>query len=187
MRIKRFLEFVLEDFADDYPKKEWSDINDTRDRYDELVQLINNAYKNVPGGNLENPEEIRKDPRVNYWMAIDNDEDPECDAVIFGKSTDYGIKLTGMGQDGSLLAKHDVIKMLLHDLKNNGYYSEISDNIISLLKDVPYVDNKKDVEKILGKEVRWIGHIGGMKYDGWYERDIHGHKKIKLLVGSPSI
>ncbi len=84
-KIKKFDQFVLEDFADDYPKNKWEDITDTRDKYDELVGLIQNAYKNVPGGNLENPEDIKRDKRVNYWTAIDVDGDPECDAVIFGK------------------------------------------------------------------------------------------------------
>lgn len=183
--ITRFELFLLERFADDYPKDSWEDIAHTRDRYDELAELIANAYKNVPGGSLEDPLDIKKDPSMNYWMAIDNDQDPDCDAVIFGKKTKYGIKITGMGQDGTRAAKMEVIRTMLADLKNNGYYSEVSDSVMSMLKGIPYVNNKEDVEKILGKTVTWIGKIDGLDTDGWYERDIHGHKKTKLLVGMP--
>ena len=183
--IKKFKQFVLEDFADDYPKNEWSDIADTKDKYDEITELVRNAYKNVPGGSLEDPESIKKDPRVDYWRAIDMDDDPECDAVLFGKHSRYGIKLTGLGQDGTKPAKTEVIATMLADLKNNGYYCEISGNLVTALKDVPYVNDPEEVAEVLGKDIEWIGKMDGFEQDGWYSRMIHGHRKEKLLVGIP--
>jgi hypothetical protein len=53
MRIKTFAEFLLEDFADDYPKNTWEDIADTKDKYAEsIAELIKKAYAHI-GGNLQ--------------------------------------------------------------------------------------------------------------------------------------
>jgi DNA polymerase III epsilon subunit-like protein len=52
----------------------------------------------------------------------------------------------------------------------------------------PFVDNKEDVEKTLNKKVRWLGkHPEGKYpgYDGWYSRDIGGHREMKILLGNP--
>lgn len=185
--VKMFESFVAEKFADVYPKNTWVDMSMTKDEFSEIADLINNAYKNVSGGTIEDPEKIIADKDVNFWQGNDIDEDPECDAVIFGKHTAYGIKLIGMGQDGSRAAQLRTIKNYKSILAKDGFYTEISPSVLSLLDNLPYIDNKEDVERILKKRVEWVGSEDGLKCDGWYYRDIHGHKKLKLLIGKPKI
>lgn len=185
--LRLFEEFVSEKFADVYPKNSWVDLSMNREEFAEIVDLINNAYKNVAGGTLEDPEKIVADKDVTFWQGNDMDEDPECDAVIFGKNTAYGIKLIGMGQDGSRAAQIQTIKNYKGILSKDGFYTEISPSVLGLLGDIPCVDNKEEVERVLNKKIEWVGKEEGLKCDGWYYRDIHGHRKLKLLIGKPKI
>jgi len=186
-RIKDYKQFLLEKFADKYPKRAWIDISGTREDFADVISsLINNAYKHVPGGTIEDPKTTIEDPAVDFWVANDLDEDPDCDAIIYGKHTTYGVKLTGMGQDGGREAKVETIKSLQKNLGSEGFYTEISENVLSLLsKDIPYVNNQEDVEKIIKKKIEWVGKADGLEKDGWYYRNIGGHRKLKLLVGNP--
>jgi hypothetical protein len=187
-RIKDYNQFLNEKFADQYPKDSWVNINITRVEFSDIIEdLIKNAYKNVPGGTLEDPKKTITDQDVDYWRANDVDEDPDADAVIFGKDSVYGVKLIGMGQDGTKKAKVEVIKKLQDDLSHLGFFTEISDNILNLIKskEIPYINNKEEAEKILKKNIEWVGSVDGLDKDGWYYRNIHGHRKLKLLIGNP--
>lgn len=184
MVIKNFKQFLLEDFANIHPKNKWEDIADEKNEYAKiLMDLINNAYNNN-GGNIQG--DIIKDPTVTYWKAIDVDSDPDCDAVIYGKTTKFGAKITGIGQDGGKLAKTSVIHKLTNELRTDGFYTEISENLVKFMNNIPYINNKEEVEKILQKKIDWVGTIDDYpNISGWYYRNIDGHKKLKLLVGHP--
>ena len=43
----------------------------------------------------------------------------------------------------------------------------------------------RSTSSLLNKKIEWVGKEDGLKCDGWYYRDIHGHKKLKLLIGKP--
>ena len=180
--IKKYERFILEKFADDYPKNTWVDINTTKAKYAEnIIDIISHAY----GGEENIQKDILTDPTVNYWQAIDVDDDPDMDAVLYGKKTKFGIKITGIGQDGGRMAKMQALSKQIEEIKTGNFYCEISDNLLKFMKNVPYIKNQDDVEKIINKKVKWIGDIEGI--DGWYEREIDGYVKKKLLVGRPNI
>jgi hypothetical protein len=185
--IKTFDQFINEKFADKYSKQKWENIAQERDEYfDEIVDLINNAYKDVAGGTLESPATIIKDKEVDYWQAIDVDDDPDCDAVIFGKNTKFGIKVIGIGQDGGRDARMEVIRKQLTELKKPGNYCEVSTSLGKFLDGIQYINTKEEVEKVINKKIEWVGAIDGYSQDGWYYRDIHGRKTLKILIGRPN-
>ena len=56
---------------------------------------------------------------------------------------------------------------------------------------VPHVEDEEKVRRVLGpsKEIEWLGqHPEGRypNYNGWYVRDISGHKELKIMLGSPN-
>ena len=109
--------------------------------------------------------------------------------VIFGKSTQYGIKWSGVGHDGSKKSKKLYLSHKTAALKSPGNYNELSEKLADMIltSGIPYVNNQKDVEKILGKKVEWKGKSSeGKKGNGWYIRSVGGiSPKEKILVGTP--
>ena len=113
---------------------------------------------------------------------IDLDDDNYSDVVKLSKMTKYGEKSLASGSDGNTESKRELLRMKAKELFHRGHYAEVSGKFAEILLNkfnVPYVNNKQDVETVLNKDVEWIG-------DGWYKRNISGagnHKKI--LVGIP--
>ena len=99
--------------------------------------------------------------------------------VIKKKPT--GNKFVAMGHDGSSAAKRSVIKYTVQQLKKRGNYAEVSGRIYDILKSTGthIIADENTVKKVLvGKKINWLG-------DGWYEREIGGEKKKKIMVGYP--
>jgi DNA polymerase III epsilon subunit-like protein len=153
---------------------------------DEVFALISNAYKGIGGHiNLPNKQSIPAD--YDDWQAIDTDDDPDPDALKFSK----GNKMAGGGHDGSEKAVKAYLDKTAEMLGTDGFYGELSKAMAHIMitrYHAPFVDNKEDVEKTLNKKVRWLGkHPEGKYpgYDGWYSRDIGGHREMKILLGNP--
>tara|TARA_R100000008_G_C3548761_1_gene149110 strand:+ start:79 stop:717 length:639 start_codon:yes stop_codon:yes gene_type:complete len=182
----------------DVPKGRWEDIpvDDIRqaaaDRggeiniADEFYDLIDTAYANIGGHlNLQNVEDLPD--KYTNWSAIDLDDDPEPDALRFAK----GKKMAGTGHDGTRKAIDAYLEKTSSLLKEEGYYGEMSKAIAHIMitrHSVPYVPSHEDVEKVLGKQVDWIGpHPEGKYpgYDGWYSRGIGGSQEMKIMLGNP--
>jgi hypothetical protein len=152
MKYIKYFEYYT--FNDIYKKKNrWIQLlNDNKldEIKDNLFILVNNAYSKL-GGNkvIKSPEDIFK---RNYWEAIDIDQDPDADALIFGRKTNFGIKITGIGHDGNKSSKKKLIEKLYNQLKKRGYYMEASGKVKEKLDelDTPYIKNKNDIEKIIG-------------------------------------
>lgn len=172
-----------ETFNDLYHKKnKWIDIKGLEKKIlaQNLFDLVQNAYKPI-GGHFEikSPEDLLQ---YQFIKAEDLDSDPDADVMSMYKKTSSGIKYIGGGQDGDPDSKKQMLIDVGKTLFKKGYYAEVSDKLAEILLNkfnVPYVDNKEEVERILRKPVKWIG-------DGWYERNVSGagnHKKI--LVGRP--
>lgn len=119
------------------------------------------------------------------WIAIDWDEYPDADAVIFGKKTNFGIKIQGIGHDGEPKSKEMVINKLISVLKNGKYWIESSDKVEYLLykNNVPYVDSVDILEKIFpNSNLKMSGDKGK------YTRQLSSGRTINETVfGFPKI
>jgi len=198
--IKSFTEWVNEKTSGEEfnPKRNRPVYFNMKDRTDpelqqEFFNLVNIAYAEIGGhakikspGDLDNPE-------WDFWEGIDIHNNKDFDIVMFGQKTRYGIKFSGVGHDGSGDAKRKYLDERGKDLKNMGYYIEVSGKVAEILLNkynVPAVENQAEVEKVLGKKVDWIGsnpNNPGSKESGWYEREIGGHKHAKILLGRPKV
>lgn len=190
---------IRESSADlNLPKNKWveitkKDVKNYPELEDEFFELIKTAYAEIGGHvKVKSPSDVFKDPDWNYWEVIDVDDDPLADVVIIGSKTKYGVKSVGVGHDGEKLSKKVYLDGRADNLKQNGFYAEISGKLAEILLNkykVPFVNDKEDVAKVLGKEVKWIGEDpeSNTKADGWYERTIGGHLHKKILLGKPKV
>ena len=67
--------------------------------------------------------------------------------------------------------------------------SDAMSHIMIKYYNAPFVDNEEDVQKVLGKEIEWIGpHPEGKypKHPGWYKRKLGGNMHMKILLGRPN-
>jgi hypothetical protein len=157
---------------------------------EELYNLITTAYADVGGHvKVKSPTDVAQ-PDWNYWEGIDIHNTDDFDVVMFGQKTNYGIKFSGVGHDGSSAAKRSYLDARGRDLNKSGYYIEVSGKIAQILinkYNVPIVKDQATVEKVLGKQVKWLGEdpSGSGVGNGWYERSIAGHNHAKILLGRP--
>jgi hypothetical protein len=160
----------------------------------ELFTLINTAYAEIGGhSKVTSPNDVFNDPDWDYWAGIDIHNSNDFDIIIFGKKTKFGIKYTGVGHDGTRDAKREYLEQRGKELKELGYYVEVSGKIAEILinkYNVPQVDSQEDVEKVLGKSVEWLGkNPDGLSTSGnsWYRRMLAGHPHNKIMLGKPKI
>ena len=126
-------------------------------------------------------------------VGTNTDNDPELDAVRFGKQGPGGLKLAGSGTDGTDAAKQVMINKTAKMLRTKGNYVEASGGMAHVMikyKKVPFVSDIEDIKKMLpGKDVKFIGEHPNGKYpgyDGWYERTLGGKKHMKIILGKPN-
>jgi len=163
-----------------------------------MWDLVNNAYKVFPKGHprVTNADDIHKDPEMTFWKASDHDDDPNADMVVFGRETPYGIKISGVGHDGDILSRKEVMRQCANLLRQQGFFIEASGAVSKILLQMykcPTVDNAEEVEMILNKPIKkWLGTAEGQPGDGWYIRDVDyddsgGNYLTKILIGKPNI
>jgi hypothetical protein len=147
-----------------------------------MYDLIRIAYSEIGGHiKIQNPNDIA-DPEWNYWEGTDIHKSSDFDIVIFGKRTNYGIKFAGVGHDGDSDSKRKFLDQAGTNLKKIGFYLEASGKLAQILINkykVPVVTDRDVVEKVLGKQVVWVGT------SGWYTRTIGGQSHTKILLGTP--
>ena len=157
----------------------------------EIFDLIQTAYSEIGGYlKIKSPNDILSNSEWTYWEGIDIHNDPNFDIVFFGQKTQYGLKFSGVGHDGSSDAKRTYLQTRATFLKKPGFYIEVSGKLADILIgkfNVPIVTDQEQVEKVLGKEVEWIGEKPGSSAEGWYIRSIAGHPHSKILVGRPKV
>lgn len=159
---------------------------------DEFFKLIQTAYKEI-GGNakIKSAGDVFSEPRYTYWTGVDLHGDENLDLIMFGEKTSFGIKFTGVGHDGESDSKKAYLDSRGKALNTSGFYGEVSGKLAAILMGkygATSVNNKEDVEKVLGKPVEWNGknpEDATAKGDGWYTRDIGGTKHAKILLGKP--
>jgi hypothetical protein len=168
-------------------KNKWMELlrTDKERLKQELFVLVNNSYAPLGGHPRISGVDSILDPQLTYWEGVDDDNDPNADAVLFGKETPYGVKISGMGQDGGSRAKSDLVNKLVAQLKRPGYWIEVSDRPAEILlgKGAPYLDDQKKVEKIFNQEVEWLND------KGWYIRTVNsaGKRHKEIVMGKPKV
>ena len=175
--------FILNNpLLEELPKNKWIDLDkkETEEYKEDIFDLIQKAYSSIGGHlNYKTPDDVTGSEGESDYEVADVDEDPEIDVVSFSGKTPFGIKLKGMGHDGTKQAKRSVIKHHIDNLNSGGYYVEVSGRIKDILLDagVPVITDKEKIEKILqGKNIE-------MNDDGSYQRVIGGEKHTKIMLG----
>lgn len=149
---------------------------------DNIIDLIQTAYKNTDYGSFVNNEEDML--RSSDWFAIDIDNDPDADAVVFGRKTKFGLKIQGIGHDGKSMSKKIVLDKLYSLLNRDGFWIETSDKLEHLLykNNIPYLE---DIEKIKILFPESVIHMDGDK--GRYVRTLKDNKRLRETVfGTPN-
>lgn len=200
--IQMFEEWLLEASGEIFrPKRNQSipfdpqkDPDEKKELEPEFFNLINIAYAEIGGHiKVKMPGDVFKDHDWNYWEGIDIHGNNDFDIVMFGQKTRYGVKWSGVGHDGTRDAKVKYLELRAKDLKNLGFYIEVSGKLAGILIDkygTPVVDNQKDVEKVLGKPVEWAGtdpDDPSLPGNAWYIRNIGGHPHAKIMLGRPKV
>lgn len=200
--MKSFREFLAEvTFADLRPKPgQWRQVPtsvikhaQTQDPVNidtELFRLLDKTYHYI-GGHIDfkKPSDLPADHTI--WYAVDVDGNAVPDALQFGKSTTHGIKWTGGATDGTPAAKAEYYQRFVTQLRTPGNYAEMSEAMMHIMitrYNIPCEDNHKQVERILGKPVKWIGAHPDGKYPGYrgfYTRTLGGSQHMKILLGHP--
>lgn len=170
------------------------DPNQHSELNNEFFKLIKTAYAEVGGhSKIQKPKDVFADPDWTYWKGIDLHEGPALDLIVFGKNTKYGVKYVGVGHDGEKESKKKYLKHKSEELKDVGHYVEMSGKVSQIMLgkyNVPEVNNKEDVEKVLGKEIEWHGQHPtkpDMEGNSWYGRKIGGETHYKIMLGKPKI
>ncbi len=188
----KLMDLLLEDdtFSSVFKKKnkwiEWINRGDLARIKKELFVLINGAYGSIGGHvGITNISKIL-DPKYTYWEAVDDDDDPQSDAVIFGKKTRGGIKIGGFGHDGTSKSKSDLMNTQTKLLNKGGYWIEASGRVAEIMygKGISYVKDPKIVQKLFpGSKIEWLNDKGR------YTRDLGGRRKtdVETVFGKPRI
>lgn len=195
-RIKLFEEFIAEESSGEvFNPKRGKTVKFDHTKHPELAgeffDLISTAYAEIGGhAKIKSPNDIFADPEWNYWEGLDIHGTNDFDMIMFGKKTKFGVKYSGVGHDGSKQAKRSYITTRGKELNKLGFYIEVSGKIADILiskYNVPVVSDKATVDKVLGKNVKWIGKKEGEPGNGWYSRKLGGAMHDKILIGKPKV
>jgi hypothetical protein len=157
---------------------------------DELYDLLAKSYAYI-GGHVDFKKPSDLPANHTIWYATDTNYDQKPDVVRFGKSTLFGTKWTGGATTGEAEAKKVYVDAVVNSLRTPGNYGEVSDAIAHILitrHNIKCVDKQSDVERVIGKNVKWVGAHPNGKYPGymgWYERELGGQIHLKILLGEP--
>jgi len=194
--IKNFRDWLMESSGDIFKPKRGVPITFDAQKYPELANeffgLISTAYHEIGGhSKIKEPKDIFSDPDWTFWEGIDIHGTEDFDIIMFGQKTRYGIKFSGLGHDGEKDSKSTFFNRYGEQLKTLGFYAETSGKVAEILLrkyNCPEVNNKEDVEKVLGKTVDWKGknpYDDNAAGNSWYVRMIAGKPHIKILIGEP--
>lgn len=154
-----------------------------------IFDLVDYAYRSAlgePHVGVKTPDDVIG-KEYDYWEAIDINNDPDADAVLFGKSK-FGVKISGIGHNGEKLAKSEAIKFIVNQLHKNGYWVEASSPIADILKakGAPILKDKEKIKMIFPNSefTRWYD-------DGSYNRIIDNKLRNssarEYIFGNPKI
>jgi hypothetical protein len=152
----------------------------TKENLFNLVQMT--KHIGDENSNLKSINDVLS-TKYDHWEAINFDEDPDADAVIFGRNY-HGIELIGIGHDGNQRSKDQVVKRLIELLKSGKFWMEASFPLSKVLLQAglqPFKDENK-IKSIFPDSTEWQ-----FFKDGSYVRDLELGKKTdnKYIFGNP--
>jgi hypothetical protein len=172
-------------YINELKKGKWQ-IADTDTRYDELINLVQTAYKKTADGSYVNS---KGDVVKSDWLSIDWNTDPKIDATIFyrgarGGEPWTGMKIQGIGHNGDRTSIDIIFKKLKEILNKKGVWVEASDAMEHILykMGVPFVDDEAFATRIFpNTDLKMTGNRGQ------YTRKV-GSKTIKeTIFGKPVV
>lgn len=159
---------------------------DVDDRADELIDLVQTAYRRTPEGSFVNS---KGDLLPSEWLSIDFNQNPKLDATIFYREprkneTWIGKKIQGLGHDDSKEAKTISLNKLIDVLGQDGVWVEASDALEHVLykKGVPYIEDEDFLQSLFPNS--------GLKMTGdrgKYTRSVSGKKIKETVFGKPRL
>ena len=173
-------------FDELYASHKWYLVNSTKpDIKNNLFTLVNLAYDDLGGHiRINTPDKVTQDSDINFWTAINTNDDEYADAVIFGKNTKYGIKISGFGHMGNLTSMEVMMNHLIKLLNTNGYFIEASERTAKILlkREVPVIHDIEIIKEMFGgKDVIFTD-----PEQTWYIRTSNsGNKYKEVLFGKP--
>lgn len=176
---------VKESLKQALPKKKWLDV-DADQHADDLIDLVQTAYKKAPKGSFVN---TKSDLVGSDWHSIDFDDQPDVDATIFyrearSEETWTGKKIQGLGHDGSRESIQILLKRLNKLLHEKGAWVEASDAMEHVLykAGVPYVKDEGLARSIFpNTNLKFLGDRGK------YVRDLDSSQAKETIFGIPQL
>ena len=120
------------------------------------------------------------DEKGNIFDAIDLDEDPDADAVLFGKSRN-GVKISGIGHNGEQLSKRAALKYIITDKDNNNFIALAL--ITNNLKNSPWISEEYFESKFPDHFSKGlIYYFMGLAIHDDYKRQGHSLNLIEMII-----
>ena len=169
---------------------QWELLNSTDDKEQwskELIQLVQNAYKNSNLGSFVNS---LNDVKRSNWLVLDWDDCNQPDSAIFYRhnrpnETWVGYKIQGVGHDGLPESKRSVIIKVKEQLSKPGWWIE-SNAIgpsVGKYSGAPAVKDEKLLQAIFPNADLKI-----LDQTGRYERKLADGTSIQeYIFGNPSV
>jgi len=168
------------------PKGRWVKPKISKERGEELVDLVQTAYRKTPEGSFINSV---GDLAPSEWLAKDFNDDPKLDVTIFyrkarANETWTGFKIQGVGHNGSDDGKKLVLQKMKELLGKSGFWVEASDALEHVLykMGVPYVKDEGFAQRVFpNTDLKMTGNRGQ------YTRKL-GSKTLKeTIFGNPKL
>ena len=180
-------------------KGDWIDLEhpDTKNKLksdipakENIFNLVNFAYDKAlgePHVGVQSPHYVGSSGKYDFWEAIDINDNPDAEAVLFGKRL-HGIKISGIGHDGEKLSKFELVKHMSELFRKPGYWAEVSSPASDALlkRGTPIVTDKEEIQKLFpnSKFTQWFD-------DGSYTRIINNKLRKsstrEYIFGHPKI
>lgn len=161
--------------------------NDKEQWGEDLIQLVQNAYKNTNLGSFVNS---LQDVRRSDWLVLDWDNCSQPDSAIFYRKnrpseTWVGYKIQGIGYDNHAQSKKYVIDRLKQLLLKDGWWIESSH---TMAKTLNYLGSPvvKDVQLL--KSIFPNSSLKMINNSGEYVRLLPTGQQIKeYIFGKPKV
>ena len=163
----------------------------TIDLDDEIFDLVTTAYASLPGGNIKVKSPNDLPGSYTVFRTIDVDEEPDPDAVVFGKMRGPNLKIGGIGHDGGQGVRASIAE-LLNMLRQPNTFAELSGKPaeIAIKAGIPAITDPDVVQAVIRRDLEWVGAHPTSQYpdgyEGWYSRGYSGESDahLKMIFGN---